>query len=316
MVAPIYDLLPFPPPPSPPGTGFSGWLRRRLSKKSLVEDAINDPAPPLPRTATELIQQRPDSPRPRPVPRSEPMPRRTPAFISIQPHVQPALEAAVAAAISSPATPARTTAATAARHVNFPEPTTTAYFSPPSVLSTSSGSSSSSSFLDSSLPDSSPSTRSDTGVGDSASGGLGSRRQWARSVADLRMLAEQSTERAPATATAAPPVDPGFEVLLQYRVDGIQPFLIFLLGMPFVGVATQTGCVGAMSHGIKRAIGGIKIEGGGKVVKRALPKVPSPPPEPVCGREYATCDVDEWEADMEEACGRCSRRDKGKGRAD
>jgi len=313
MVAPIYDLLPFPPPPSPPGTGFSGWLRRRLSKKSLVEDAINDPAPPLPRTMMELTQQRLDSPRP--IPRSEPMPRRTPAFISVQPRVQPALVAAAAAEISSPATSARTpttttTTSTTTRHVNFPEPTTTAYFSPPSVLSTSS--SSSSSFLDSSLPDSSPSTRSDTGVGDSVSGGLVSRPQWTRSTADLHMLAEQSTEHAP--ATAAPPVGPGFEVLLQYRVDGIQPFLVFLLGMPFVGVATQTGCVGAMSHGIKRAIGGIKIEGGGKVVKRALHKVP--PPEPVYGGECAACDVDEWEADMEEACGSCSRRDKGKRRAD
>ncbi|KAI5854635.1 hypothetical protein BZA05DRAFT_434894 [Tricharina praecox] len=321
MVAPIYDLLPFPPPPSPP-TGFAGWLRRRLSKKSLAEDAVTDPAPRLSRTTTELFEQRlsssrsrsrslsPHHPHPRPAQAADPMPRRTPAFITNQSHAQPAV-----VSMTSP-----TTSHSHTRHVNFPEPTTTAYFSPPSILSTTS----SSSFLDSSLPDS-LSIPSDAGVGgDSVSGGGGDglvlRPQWSLSTADLHAaVAEQlpGTHSTPAThttpaAAAATSRDSGFEVLLQYNVDGIQPFLVFLLGLPFVGVATQTGCVGAMSHGIKRAVGGVRIGGGGRVVKRVLPK--EQPAEPVACEyavQYTAYDEDR-EVEVEVEASGSGKRDNGK----
>jgi hypothetical protein len=54
--------------------------------------------------------------------------------------------------------------------------------------------------------------------------------------------------------------------LVSLDISGVSPFLVFLLAMPFVGVATHTGCVAAMGHGVKRAIGRVRIEGGQRVV--------------------------------------------------
>ena len=57
MVSPMYDLTPFPTPPSPPRQGLVGWLQRRISKKNLHASEIPlppRPSPPvLPQPSTE-----------------------------------------------------------------------------------------------------------------------------------------------------------------------------------------------------------------------------------------------------------------------
>lgn len=53
----------------------------------------------------------------------------------------------------------------------------------------------------------------------------------------------------------------GFDMLVSYEVAGVAPFLMFLLGLPFIGVATHTGTVGAFGHGLKRGLRGVTVEG-------------------------------------------------------
>ena len=56
--------------------------------------------------------------------------------------------------------------------------------------------------------------------------------------------------------------------LVRHDVGNVAPFLVFMMGLPFVGVATHTGCVGSLGFGLKRLIKTVRIEGGSKVVYR------------------------------------------------
>lgn len=96
--------------------------------------------------------------------------------------------------------------------------------------------------------------------------------------------------------------------LVENDVGNMAPFMVFLLGMPFVGVATQHGCVSSMGYGIKRAIGTVRIDGGKSILyrvketARALPrccwdteKIADEEIEielPVYGVEYTAYDVE------------------------
>jgi hypothetical protein len=58
---------------------------------------------------------------------------------------------------------------------------------------------------------------------------------------------------------------------VELQMGNIGPFTVFLVGMPFVGVATGVGAVSAFAHGLKIAIKGMKI-GKGKLVHRTVLK--------------------------------------------
>jgi hypothetical protein len=157
------------------------------------------------------------------------------------------------------------------RRVNFPEPTTTAYFSPPTVPSVSSCDSDDG---DSPLPSELPETTT-TSARHSPPAATphpdhhprGSHRAWGRSSTDLSRIpinqeeVEDVDSLPSVPAVLQPQPARGLEVLVSYEVAGVAPFLVFLLGLPFMGVATHTGTVGAFGHGLKRGLGGLRIEG-------------------------------------------------------
>ncbi|KAF8542742.1 hypothetical protein BDD12DRAFT_823794 [Trichophaea hybrida] len=200
------------------------------------------------------------------------------------------------------------------RRVNFPEPTTTAFFSPPSIPSDTSccTHSSCSSLKQSSLPEPHP-----------ADSPIGSRYgTWGRSVGNLSQIIEVDSPQPEELKGGGRVFDDSMTRLVSLDIAGVSPFLVFLLAMPFVGVATHTGCVAAMGHGVKQAIGSVRIAGGQRVVfpqkRRCGGKENKVEEEegrvevPVYGVEYTAYAL---EVDSVEVGRRLRRKDKGKKRA-
>lgn len=156
----------------------------------------------------------------------------------------------------------------------------------------------------------------------------------------------------PVEGTGAREFDDTLTRLVRHEVSGLLPFLVFLLAMPFLGVATHTASVAALGHGVKRAIGSVKIEGGRRVTYSSPPQpqqqeqqqqqeqeqrglvneegeeevvrgqgkevVSGVPPSPVYGVEYTAyrLDVETIEVLPSAARGRVVVVDKGKRRAE
>ena len=286
MEPPVHELTPFPTPPPPPRPGVVGWLKQCISRRSvhgLPTPAAPPPtlsAPPYGRQqrvhqhvhahhAQQHMHRHPDS-----VPSPHPM--------------------AVANVVAKEP-PERSRCA---RRVNSPEPTATAVFSSPSASPSwcpgpsdgygddnddgTSTHTSGSSLLQSSLPDTAGSTDS---LAPDIAHTASSWRRSATSFPDVEVFTVQATaaaaenerggggeDKKPAAGAGARGFDDTLTRLVRHEVSGLLPFLIFLLSMPFLGVATHAASVAALGHGIKRAIGCVRIEGGRRVAY-------SPPPQ-------------------------------------
>ena len=293
MEPPVHELTPFPTPPPPPRSGIVGWLQQCISRRSVqpVHGLPTSAAPPPALSAPPHSRQRRVH--------QHVHAHRTQQHMHRHPDSVPSPPPMAAVNVVAKESPE---GSRCARRVNSPEPTATAVFSPPSASSSwcpgpsagygdgndgdTSTHTSGSSLLQSSLPDTAGSTDSLTpDIAHMAS----SRRPSATSLPDVEVFTAQTAvaaagnerggggkDKKPAAGTGARAFDDALTRLVRHEVSGLLPFLIFLLSMPFLGVATHAASVAALGHGIKRAIGCVRIEGGRRV---AYSPPPPPPPQ-------------------------------------